>query len=184
MNRHENAKDKTREGAFHFARGNFEDSIHYFSEAIKKDPKAHMAYLSRGAAYVKMERIDDAQRDFEKAVKLMPQDAKAHHFLGLAYLQKGDRESARREFDQAIELNPGYGVAYFSRGTTRSEMGDEDGGGEDMKTAARIGEANLQNFADNHNIWRTKYDKVLAELNGEREPDIAMKPDLTAWGGD
>jgi tetratricopeptide (TPR) repeat protein len=183
MNRYESAKDKTRDGAFHFAQGDFEESIRYFTSAIKKDPKSHMAVLSRGAAYVKEDRIDEARSDFERAVKLNPRDAKSHHFLGLTFLHHGDQESARREFDRAIELSPGYGIAYFSRGTVRSEMGDLDGGGNDMTTAARIGEANLQAFSDAHNIQRTKYDKVVAELSGEREADIAVKPDLTAWGG-
>jgi Flp pilus assembly protein TadD len=181
MNAREIARDQAREGAFHFARRDYQESVRFFSDAIAKDPRIHLAYISRGAAYVKLDRLQDAQKDFEKAVELVPGDAKSHHFLGLAHLQRGDRESARREFDRAIELDPGYGVAYFSRGTTRSEMGDVDGGGKDMAFAARLGEANLQAFADDHNIWRTRYDKVLAELTGEREPDIAVKPDLTSW---
>ncbi len=183
MNRVDRALDRAREGAFNFARGDFAGSIRHFGDAIEQDPGCHLAYVSRGAAYVKLARIEDAQRDFEKAVELKPRDAKSHHFLGLAHLHRGDRDAAERAFDRAIELNPRYGVAYFSRGTARSEKGDVDRGGKDMETAARLGEANLQNFADNHNIWRTKYDKVMAELDGERERDIAVKPDLTAWGG-
>jgi len=181
MNARAMAQDKSREGAFHFARGDYLESVRFFSEAISEDPKIHMAYLSRGAAYVKLARIEDAEKDFERAIELEPEDAKSHHFLGLARLYRGDRESARKQFDRAIELNPRYGVAYFSRGTTRSEMGDVDGGGKDMAFAARLGEANLQAFADDHNIFRTRYDKVVAELTGEREADIAVKPDLTSW---
>lgn len=182
MTRHERAQDQAREGAFHLARGDFQGSLPRFSEAIRKDPGLHVAYLGRGTAYVKLNRMDDARQDFLRAVELKPQDARSHHLLGLAYLHKGDQAAAREAFDRAITLKPGYGVATFSRGTVRCEMGDPDGGGKDMETAARIGEANLQNFSDRHNIWRTRFDKVMAERNGEREPDIAVKPDLTAWG--
>jgi hypothetical protein len=62
-----------------------------------------------------------------------------------------------------------------------SELGDTDRAGKDMVMAARIGEAHLQGFADDHNIWRTKYDKMVAELSGEREPDMAVTPDLKSW---
>lgn len=175
------AEDKMREGAFHFALGNYEESIRLFSLAVEKDPALASAYLSRGSAYVKTGDFPRAEQDFEKATELTPGDARVWHFRGLSHLAQGEREKAKADFDKALEIDDRYGIAYFSRGTTRSELGDLDGAGDDMVMAARIGEANLQGFADYHNIWRTKYDKMVAELTGEREPDIAMTPDLTSW---
>lgn len=169
------------EGAFLFARGRFEESIRHFSKAIKADPKSRKAYMSRGVAWIKAGNTDKAKEDFDKAIEMNPKDPRGYHFRGLTYLHKGDRERAKSDFDKAIELDRGYGVAYFSRGTTLSEMGDIEAGGKDMERAARIGEAHLQRFADDHNIWRTNFDKVMAVYEGDREPDIAMTPDLESW---
>jgi tetratricopeptide (TPR) repeat protein len=181
MNHNSTGYDMFAQGANLFARGEYEESIHHFSKAIEADPAFQTAYMSRGAAWVKAGNIDKAKQDFDKAIELNPRDPRARHFRGLAYLHKGEREKAKEEFDKAIELDDRYGIAYFSRGTTLSELGDLDRAGNDMVMAARIGEAHLQGFADDHNIWRTKYDKMVAELSGEREPDIAVKPDLTSW---
>jgi tetratricopeptide (TPR) repeat protein len=173
--------DMFSQGANHFARGEYEESVYHFSKAIEADPHFHLAYMSRGAAWAKAGNIEKALEDFEKVLAMNPNDPRAYHFRGLAYLNKGDRERAKQDFDNSIELDDRYGIAYFSRGTTLSELGDMDRAGEDMKMAARIGEAHLQGFADDHNIWRTKYDKMVAELSGEREPDMAVTPDLRSF---
>jgi tetratricopeptide (TPR) repeat protein len=181
MNKNSTAYDMFSEGANLFARGEYDESIEHFSKAIHADPHFKSAYMSRGAARAKVGKIDEAMEDFEKALEINPKDPRAYHFRGLAHLSKGHREEAKADFDKAIELDDRYGIAYFSRGTALSELGDIDRAGKDMAMAARIGEAHLQGFADHHNIWRTKYDKVMAELSGEREPDIAVTPDLRSW---
>jgi len=179
--RRSSIEDKIHEGTFCLARGEYEKSISHFSNAIDEDPDSYAAHLSRGVAYAKLGNMEHAGADFARAIELKPEDPRPYHLRGLTHLSRGDRETAKKDFDKAIELNPRYGIAYFSRGTTLSEMGDLDGAGNDMVTAARLGEANLQEFSDYHNIWRTMYDKVEAVLLGEREADIALKPDMTSW---
>lgn len=181
MNKNSSGYDMFAQGANLFARKAYEESIHHFSKAIDADPDFRTAYMSRGAAWAKLGDTDKAMEDFNKAIELDPDDPRAYHFRGLVHLHRGDRKEAKADFDKAIELDDRYGIAYFSRGTTLSELGDLDRAGKDMVMAARIGEAHLQGFADDHNIWRTKYDKMVAELSGEREPDIAVTPDLRSW---
>ena len=181
MNHNSPGYDMFVEGANLFARGEYEESICHFSKAIEADPHSKAAYMSRGVAWAKAGNIDKAMEDFEKTLEMNPNDPRAYHFRGLAHLKRGDREKAKLDFDKAIELDDRYGIAYFSRGTTMSELGEMDRAGNDMVMAARIGEAHLQGFADDHNIWRTKYDKMVAELSGEREPDMAVTPDLKSW---
>jgi tetratricopeptide (TPR) repeat protein len=169
------------DGAHMFVKGEFEKSASHFASAIEHHPEFVLAYLSRGVVYAKMGKVDLALADFERAIEMEPENARAYHLRGLARLRLGEREKAVQDFDKAIELNPQYAVAYYSRGTTYSELGIEDRAGNDMLTAARLGEANLQGFADDHNIWRTKYHKVEAEVMGERERDWAVTPDLRSW---
>lgn len=181
MSNNGSAKDMFIDGAYSFASGEFEKSVSSFSMAVEYDPELVVAYLSRGVAYAKMGKIDEALSDFEKAIEVDPRHYRAYHLRGLAHLHMGDREEAVHDFDRAIELNPQYAIAYYSRGTTHSELGNAERAGKDMQMAARLGEANLQRFADEHNIWRTKYDKVEAEAMGEREHDWAVTPDLRSW---
>jgi len=173
--------DMFSQGANLFARKQYEESICHFSKAIEADPHFKAAYMSRGAAWAKTGNTEKAMEDFNKVLEMHPNDPRAYHFRGLTHLKNGDREEAKKDFDKAIELDDRYGIAYFSRGTTLSEMGETDRAGNDMVMAARIGEAHLQGFADDHNIWRTKYDKMVAELSGEREPDMAVTPDLKSF---
>jgi tetratricopeptide (TPR) repeat protein len=181
MNHNKHIQDAFSDGAMLFAQGKFEESICHFSRVIEMDPKLRKAYMSRGVAWVKSGNADKAGEDFEKAIELDPKDPRGYHFRALTHLKKGEREKAKADFDKAIELDDRYGAAYFGRGTSLSEMGDLDRAGKDMEMAARIGEAHLQRFADHHNIWRTKFDKVLAYWEGDRPADIAMTPDLKSW---
>jgi tetratricopeptide (TPR) repeat protein len=169
------------EGALEFTRGNFDMSINHFAKAIEHDPKSFLAYLSRGVAYGKMGKFDMAIADFDRVIELHPNHARVYHLRGLVYLSKGEHQRAVEDFDRAIELNPSYGAAYYSRGTTHAELGNEDRAGKDMTMAARLGEANLQAFSDQHNVWRTKYDKVEAEVMGDRERDWGVNADLRSF---
>jgi tetratricopeptide (TPR) repeat protein len=175
------AKELFLEGSSALSKGEYDKSVHFFSQALEHDPIFELGYLSRGVAYTKLGKTDLATADFDKAVELNPENPRAHHFRGLAHMLSGEREHAIADFNKAIELNPRYGVAYYSRGTAYSELENAERAGQDMVMAARLAEAKIQGFADEHNIWRTKYDKIEAELMGERERDWAVTPDLRSW---
>ena len=170
------------QGANLFARGEYEESICHFSKAIEADPHFKAAYMSRGAAWAKTGNTEKAMEDFRQGSRDAPERPAGLPFPWAWPTSRMVTVKKRsKDFDKAIELDDRYGIAYFSRGTTLSEMGDTDRAGDDMVMAARIGEAHLQGFADDHNIWRTKYDKMVAELSGEREPDMAVTPDLKSF---
>jgi tetratricopeptide (TPR) repeat protein len=181
MNNKERAREMFEKGVYAFTQGKYDMSISNFSSALYFDSEFALAYLSRGVAYGKREKISQALADFDRAIALNPRYARAYHLRGLAYLKLGEREEAVHDFNKAIELNPQYGAAYYSRGTAHSELGNVEQAGKDMVMAARLGEANLQGFADEHNIWRTKYHKLEAEILGDRERDWGVTPELKSW---
>ena len=178
MNKQWTSQDIFAEGALHFSRGDYSKSIAGFSKVIDIEPEHIEAYLSRGVSLSKLGDFDSAVSDFNKVIEFDPGHSKAHHFRGLVHMKRGDLEKAVEDFDKAIELNHNYAVAYYSRGAVYAELGNTEQAGEDMLMAARLGETRLQTFADDHNIWRTKFDKVQAEVMGERERDWAVGPDL------
>lgn len=56
--------------------GKFDEAIRYYSEAIKLDPKNHVLYSNRSAAYCKSNKFTEALADAEKTVALKPDWAK------------------------------------------------------------------------------------------------------------
>ena len=134
-----------------------------FTDVINHDPSSALAYLSRGAAYTRLERTDDSISDFTKAIELKPDYARAFHLRGLEFEKKGDSEKALRDFNRALELDPDYGAAYFSRAASHSKAGHEDLAKEDIEMVTMLTERNINEFANENNIWRSHQLKLEAD---------------------
>ena len=82
--------------------------------------------------------------------------------LGMMECKKALQE-ADGDMDKAIELNPEYGAAFLSRANLRSDMGYVEEAAEDMEMAARLTEKNIQTFADENNVWRSRHLRLESE---------------------
>ena len=100
------------DGVAAYIREDFKTSIKLFSQALKHDRKFALVYTSRGAAYLKTNKIKKAISDFTRAIKLEPDYARSFHLRGLAYEKAGDIAMAYRDFDRAIEIDPDLLAAY------------------------------------------------------------------------
>jgi len=157
------AKSKFDEGIAAFLNDHFEDAVNFFTEVIDHEPSSALAYLSRGAAYTRLERTGYSIRDFNKAIDLKPDYARAYHLRGLEFEKGGDAEKALKDFDKAVELDPEYGAAYFSRASSHSKTGHEDLAREDIEMVTMLTEKNINEFANENNIWRSHQLKLEAE---------------------
>ena len=122
---------------------------------IKQDPDNALAYLSRGAANMRIDRADDAVADYDAAIGLAPKNPKSFHLRGLAHEKAGDNAKALADFDTAIEINPEYAAAYNSRSILQSNIGEEEKAVEDMKIVTGLMEKQVQEFSNDNNIWRS-----------------------------
>jgi tetratricopeptide (TPR) repeat protein len=145
------------EGVRAFVSGEFEKSESRFSRLIETEPRFSLAYVSRGAARLRLEKLSQAIEDFDTAVGLNPDSPRAFHLRGLARERLGAGQSALEDLDRAIELDPEYGAAYHSRSAVLSRMGREDAAFEDMKAYTHITEKKLREFANEHNIWQSRH---------------------------
>ena len=156
-------RDKFEEGVYAFVNNDFDTAVDRFTKVIEEEPEFALAHVSRGAAFARLERGEDSIGDFSKAIELKPDYAKAYHLRGLEYEKSGNHEKALKDFDRAIELDPEYGAAYYSRSAVRAKTGNEELAQEDIETVTMLTERNINAYANENNVWRSRHLKLEAE---------------------
>ncbi len=131
-------------------------SLDLLHEILNADSEDRLARLARGSVYLKMGHTENAAGDFSKAIELNPNHPKAYHLRGLAREMADENEHALADFGKAIDIDPDYGAAYYSRATLLTKMGREDDAAEDMKMVTHLTNLNLENFANDNNVWRSR----------------------------
>jgi tetratricopeptide (TPR) repeat protein len=119
-------------------KGNYEQAIRYFTEAIDLNPKDAESYYSRGTAYSRKGQYDQAISDYTKALEINPRDAKSYFKRGIAYYKKSQYDQAISDFNKALEINPMVAEAYYNRGITYCKKGQQDQAISDFKKAFEI----------------------------------------------
>lgn len=157
MSIHQMTRKLFDEGVAAYVKDELKASIQLFSRALKYDSKFEPAYVSRGAAYLKLGKFKKAMADFTRAIKLYPGYARAYHLRGLTFEKMGDAARAYQNFDRALEIDPDYGPAYHSRDLLISEGGQEDFSLEDLDIINHLMAMRISHFDDN-----TKSDDLAA----------------------
>eukprot|EP01118_Nematostelium_gracile_P007605 TRINITY_DN2488_c0_g1_i4.p1 TRINITY_DN2488_c0_g1~~TRINITY_DN2488_c0_g1_i4.p1 ORF type:complete len:611 (-),score=213.86 TRINITY_DN2488_c0_g1_i4:24-1787(-) len=97
------AKNKGNEA---FSKGQYEDAIKFFTEAINLDSSNHLLYSNRSAAYCSVKQYFDALQDAEKTVSLKPDWAKGYSRKGAALHGLGQFEDAILVYKKGLTLEP------------------------------------------------------------------------------
>jgi tetratricopeptide (TPR) repeat protein len=158
------------QGQQHLLKGELEESVRSFTQAIEAGMDDAIAYLSRGVSYMKMQKPVEAAGDFSKAIERAPESDRAYYYRASALMLSGEYEAAVPDLSRAIELNPENGAAFFARATCHVQLGNDDEATRDMKTALAMAETAAQGLADTFGIIRTHFDMAMALLSGERRP--------------
>ena len=87
-------------------KGQPDEAMAHFEQAIKLQPDYAEAYYNRGNVLYAKGRIDEAITDFEKTLQIQPNDADAHTGLGNALLRKGALKEAIVHYSEAMALAP------------------------------------------------------------------------------
>lgn len=85
---------------------NFEEAIAAYTEAIDLDPKNHVLFSNRSAAYAKAEKYELALKDAEQTIALNPAWPKGYSRKGsaLSYMQK--YVEAFEAYQKGLEIDP------------------------------------------------------------------------------
>ncbi|MGO8927791.1 MAG: tetratricopeptide repeat protein [Limisphaerales bacterium] len=93
-------------------KGQIDEAIWEFQEAIRLKPDFVLPYNHLGMALDKKGQIDEAIRELQEAIRLKPDYDVAHNNLGSALAEKGQIDGAIREFQEAIRLKPDNAAAH------------------------------------------------------------------------
>ncbi|MGO8742069.1 MAG: tetratricopeptide repeat protein [Limisphaerales bacterium] len=95
-------------------KGQIDEAISQYQEAIVLIPGYAEAHYNLGTALQKNGQIDEAISQFQEAIRLNTEYAEAFNNLGTALQKKGQIDEAINQFQEAIRLKPGYADAHYN----------------------------------------------------------------------
>ena len=130
------------------AKGEYDQAIKDYSEAIKLKPDDADAWNSRGHACRLKGEYDQAIKDYSEAIRLDPSLAIARINRRQAYRLKGEYSPAElASAAEATKLKPDDADAWFKRGIDALEEGDYDQAIKDLSQTIKL-------KPDYHRAWR------------------------------
>jgi tetratricopeptide (TPR) repeat protein len=102
-----NAEALKTAGNAAFSKGQYDDAVRLFTEAIAVEPENKAFYSNRSAAYLKLMDYDSAIADGAKCVELDPKWGKGYFRQGSALQQCGKYEEAVKIFASGLAQDPG-----------------------------------------------------------------------------
>jgi tetratricopeptide (TPR) repeat protein len=118
---------RAREAGVALARGNFDQAIALYTEALQDKTLANerraTLLADRGVAYARRQSPREAIEDFNRAIQLFPEYAAIYNNRGTVLLGIGALREAMKDFDRALLLAPGYAAAYSNRAGAHLKLG-------------------------------------------------------------
>jgi tetratricopeptide (TPR) repeat protein len=109
-----------------FQKGNVDEAIAHYQQAIRLKAGDAEAHINLGIALFNQGRTDDAISEYQIAIRLKPDDFRAHHNLGIALDKKGQTTDAISQFMETVRLKPDMAEAHESLGSALLNQGQLD----------------------------------------------------------
>jgi Tfp pilus assembly protein PilF/4-amino-4-deoxy-L-arabinose transferase-like glycosyltransferase len=106
-------------------RGDNEDAIRYFEQAVSTKPSVF--FLNNlGIAYQESGLYEEAVNVYKRAISINPRHKRPYLNLGVTYRKLGKNEAAEKTYLKVIKISPGYAMAYHNLGNLYSSTGRRD----------------------------------------------------------
>ena len=126
--------------------GRHKESISYYDEALKLNPRMDEAYYRRGLAYSNLSQYQRAIQDFDETIRINPRSASAYSNRGGAYNMLGQQQRAIQDYDAALRIDPQYARAYAGRGISLLNLRRDAEAESDFKKAVELDPALKKSF--------------------------------------
>jgi tetratricopeptide (TPR) repeat protein len=90
------------------SRGNIDESIPYFRNALQLAPDNFQVKFNLAFVYMKLEKFEEAVPLFRDIVRIEPGDANSNYILGIALTKSGRYEEGLKYVEEAIRINPNH----------------------------------------------------------------------------
>jgi tetratricopeptide (TPR) repeat protein len=92
-------------GNTHYEKGEFDEAIKYYTEAIKKENNFASAYYMRAMAYSQKEDDDSRIEDLDKVIELSPDNVDAYLERADAFVCKEFYKPAKKDLEKVLEMD-------------------------------------------------------------------------------
>jgi tetratricopeptide (TPR) repeat protein len=158
-------------------RGQFDEAIAQFQQALEIQPDIVAAHNNLGALLGRRGRFDEAVAHYRKALEIKPDVAAAHYNLGNALAARGQFDEAIADFQQALQIQPGSAEVHNNLANVLLARGNLDEAVTHYRKALEIepGIALAHYNLGNVLATRGQFDEAIAQLDQalEIQPDIA-----------
>lgn len=127
-----------------------------WSDTIKKNPKAWMAYNNLGRILYSQGKIEESIRLFSDSLRMKGNHAETHNNFGLALTEQGKLDQAVAEFLEAIRIKPAQPKFHFNLGIALAKQGKSEAAISAYSEALKLS----PNYADVHNNLSSVLNKV------------------------
>ena len=103
---------------------NYKNETTLWSNLIRDNPKAWIAYNNLGVIYDNVGKTESAIDLYTRAITINPDYSEAYNNRGNVYRDRGNIQQAISDFNKAIAINPNFAEAYNNRGTTYRNQGN------------------------------------------------------------
>ncbi len=155
-------------------KGDYDEAIADYDEAIKLAPKDARGYNNRGTVYRDKGDADRAMADFGAAIKINRRYSDAHYNLGAAYAAKGEAAKAIAAYSVAIAADRRNANAHVARAIALLYAGALPKAQADLRMALRLAPANAYAV-----LWND-----IAQRRAKKPSAFAVtarRLDMTAW---
>ena len=119
-------------------KGQFDEAISHYLEALRLKPGYAMAYNNLGVALTKKGQFDAGISQFQEALRLKPDYAEARYNFGNALVRKGRIDEGISEYREALRHQPDYADAHCKLGIALVKKGQIDEGISQYLEALRL----------------------------------------------
>jgi len=133
----EKALEAKEKGNELFRAGKFVESIPFYTDAIKRDPKCAVYYMNRAAAYTKLMDFERGLADSEKGLELDPSNAKGFYRKGKIEIMLKKYNRALDSFRAGLKAKPGDKACTLGLQEVSAKIQAESSSGKNQEERAR-----------------------------------------------